>query len=71
MKLFFLGESVPRDDVAAALPDLELDRLEAIGVLEPAGGSVRALLRLVPHKDVLVAYDVGGEPPVGRACSPT
>ena len=67
MKLFFLGESVPRDDVAAALPDLELDRLEAIGVLEPAGGSVRALLRLVPHKDVLVPYDVGGEPPAGSS----
>ena len=36
-------------------------------MLEPAGGSVRALLRLVPHKDVLVAYDVGGEPPAGSS----
>jgi methylase of polypeptide subunit release factors len=57
IKLFFLGGSVEAAEARAALPGLELARLEEIGVLEEVRRGVRALLRLVPHRDVLVACD--------------
>jgi hypothetical protein len=65
IKLFFLGNSLAWQEAAAALPGLDPDRLEASGVLEAAGDYVRARVRLVPHKDVLVAYEAGAEPPEG------
>ena len=59
IRLFFLGDQVSWQDAAAALPGLDPDRLVAAGVLEAPGEDVRATVRLVPHKDVLVAYEPG------------
>jgi hypothetical protein len=67
IRLFFLGDSMSWQEVATALPGLDPDRLEAIHVLAPAGDGLRAMIRLVPYKDVLVAYEAGGEPPAGSA----
>jgi methylase of polypeptide subunit release factors len=67
IRLFFLGVPQSSQEVAAALPGLDPDRLEAIGVLETVGGDVRALVRLVPYKDVVVAYPAGAEPPADAA----
>jgi hypothetical protein len=65
IRLFFLGVPLEWKEVAASLPGLDPDRLEAVGVLEATGDDVRPLVRLVPHKDVLVVYEAGAEPPEG------
>ena len=65
IRLFFLGDPVSWRDAAAALPGLDPDRLVAAGVLEAPDDDVRATVRLVPHKEVLVAYEPGDEPPEG------
>ncbi len=65
IRLFFLGDQVSWQDAAAALPGLDPDRLVAAGVLEAPGDDVRATVRLVPHKEVLVAYEPNDEPPEG------
>jgi methylase of polypeptide subunit release factors len=62
IRLFFLSAPVARGVAAAALPELDLERLQSMQVLEPEGDDVRALLRLVPHKDVLVACDRYADP---------
>jgi Methyltransferase small domain len=67
IRLFFLGDSMSWQEAATALPGLDPDRLEAIHVLAPAGDELRATVRIVPHRDVLVAYESGGEPPGGSA----
>jgi methylase of polypeptide subunit release factors len=65
IKLFFLGMPVSWQEAATALPGLDPDRLEATRVLEAVGDDLRARVRLVPHKDVLVAYEAGAGPPEG------
>jgi Methyltransferase small domain len=65
IRLFFLGAPLTWQEAATALPGLDPDRLEAIHVLEPAGDGLRATLRLVPYKDVLVPYPAGDEPREG------
>jgi methylase of polypeptide subunit release factors len=65
IRLFFLGRPLSWQDAATALPGLDPDRLVAAGVLEPAGDNLKATVRLVPEKDVLVAYAPGAGPPEG------
>jgi len=65
IKLFFLGARLPWREVAAALPGLDPDRLVSAGVLEAVEEDVRATVRLIPHRDVVVVYEPGAEPPVG------
>jgi hypothetical protein len=65
IELFFLGASVSREEGATALPELELARLEEIGVLRAQEDGYRSTLRLVPHREVVVAYEAGAEPPPG------
>jgi hypothetical protein len=65
VKLFFLGMSMPWQEAAEALPGLDPDRLEAIGVLESEETAVRARVRLVPTRDILVPYPAGGAPSPG------
>ena len=65
IKLFFLGVPLSWQDAATALPGLDPDRLAAIHLLEPAGDNFRSTVRLVPYKDVLVAYPTGDGPPPG------
>jgi len=65
IELFFLGASISREEGATALPELELARLEEIGVLRAQEDGYRSTLRLVPHREVVVAYEAGAEPPPG------
>ena len=65
IRLFFLGDRLSWQQAATALPGLDPDRLVAAGILEAVGDDVRATVRLVPHKDVLVVYEPGAEPPEG------
>jgi hypothetical protein len=65
IRLFFLGAPISWQAVAEALPGLDPDRLVAAGVLEPAGEDLRATIRLVPEKEVLVAYEQGARPAEG------
>ena len=67
LRLFYLGTRQSWQDTAAALPGLDPDRLVANGVLEAVGDDVRASVRLIPLKDVLVAYETGAEPPPGSS----
>jgi hypothetical protein len=65
IRLFYLGMPHSWQDAAEGLPGLDPDRLVETGVLEAVGEDMRAKIRLVPHKDVLVAYERGGEPMQG------
>ena len=47
--LLLLGDDVPADDVA--------DILVEAGLAERRGGSLRGLVRVVPHDDLLIASD--------------
>jgi hypothetical protein len=67
IRLFYLGTPQSWQETAAALPGLDPDRLITSGVLEAVGDDVRASVRLIPHKDVLVAYEPGAEPPQGSS----
>ena len=62
IRLFFLGGPMSWQAAAEALPGLDPDRLVAAGVLEAAGEDLKAKVRLVPEKDVLVAYELGTGP---------
>jgi SAM-dependent methyltransferase len=57
IKLFLLDVSVPRAEVERALAPLEAARLEAIGVLAPAEGGLRATVNLFPTGDLVIASD--------------
>lgn len=65
IRLFLVGTPLSWQEVAKALPGLDPDRLVAAGVLEPAGEDLKATVRLVPAKDVLVVHEPGAEPPPG------
>jgi methylase of polypeptide subunit release factors len=56
--LFALDEPVPAVEANRALAPLTFERLQTIGLLEPAGGLVRAQVRLLPHNDLLLVSDL-------------
>ena len=51
VRLFLLGAEVPREDLHQVFSTVPLDALVAGGVLEPADGTVRAVLDIRPHSD--------------------
>jgi methylase of polypeptide subunit release factors len=55
IRIFFLGLSVPEDEIERALHPLSLAELEELGVVERTGDRARATVRLVPHMDLLLA----------------
>jgi SAM-dependent methyltransferase len=57
VKLLVLDAAVPLGDARRAFAPLTLERLEELGVLESGGGEVRAVVRIVPHNDLLIASD--------------
>jgi len=65
IRLFFLGAPMSWQCAAEALPGLDPDRLVAAGVLTAVGDDLKATVRLVPEKDVLVAHEPGARPPAG------
>jgi hypothetical protein len=58
VKLLVLDVSVPVDDARHAFAPMPLERLEALGILQTGGGEARALVRLVPHDELLIASDL-------------
>jgi len=59
VRLFFLGVPVAAEAAEAALAPLPLDRVEALGLVEPSGGGVGATVDLTPTDEFLLAYDHG------------
>lgn len=59
IRLFRLGDVLPRDDVREALPGVDLDELAAHGLLVADGDGWRAPVRLDLLGDVLVVCDRG------------
>ena len=57
IRLFVLDAPVSASEARRALSPLPLAHLERLGLLERGGQQVRALTRIVPHDDVLVASD--------------
>lgn len=56
LRLFLGGETVPSDEVEAAL-GADLDAFAALDLLHEAGGGIAARVELVPHDDLVVASD--------------
>jgi hypothetical protein len=65
VRLFYLGEPVSAESAGSALQGLEFERLQEMGVLAATDGDIRAELGLVPHRDILVAYERGAAPREG------
>jgi len=57
IKLFVLDTEVPAEAARRALAPLSLERLEQTGLLSRSGGEVQALVRIVPHDELLIASD--------------
>jgi methylase of polypeptide subunit release factors len=57
VRLFVLELPVAAADVEAALAPLGLDRLERMGLVETDGTTAHALVRIVPHDELLIASD--------------
>jgi methylase of polypeptide subunit release factors len=49
---------VPEDEVRGALAGVELERLEAVGLVRREGVEVQSAVRLVPHEDLVYACDL-------------
>src|SRR6266536_670574 len=56
VELFVLGSAVPRTRADEHLTPLRLDVFAELGLLE-VGHDVKALVRLVPHDELLIASD--------------
>ena len=57
IELFLLGVSVDARDAAAALAPLELERVEAMGLLTVTDDRVQPAVEIVPTNELLVACD--------------
>lgn len=66
VRLFLLGDSMRRVDVTAALGDSLVERLLHVGVLSRTADDLRAMARIAPYRDLLLASDrrpdAGGQP---------
>jgi methylase of polypeptide subunit release factors len=57
LRLFFMFEECPADDVAAALHPLTADELMAVGILRPEGDLVSACVRIQPFQHLLFLFE--------------
>ncbi len=57
VRLFWLGRAVPEAALHEKLPDLNVEELHAIGLLDRRNGVVQANARLGPYHELLVASD--------------
>ena len=60
-RLFLLGAVVDGARVDDALPTVGVEALQRLGLVEREHRQVRALVRLVPHGDYVIASDAGRE----------
>src|SRR6266542_1033450 len=56
-RLFVLDVPVTTAEAAEAVAPLPLERLSSLGLVETHGDEVTALIRIVPHDDLLIASD--------------
>ncbi len=68
VRLFRLGQDVPKPTVLEMLPEFDIDTLTAIGLLSCQDGMVRPNAKLTPYHDLLLASDFG--PEIHRKMSP-
>jgi methylase of polypeptide subunit release factors len=61
VRLFWLGQSVPEPVARKSLPGLDIEELEAIGLLNHQDGKIRSNVRLAPYHDLMLASDFGPE----------
>jgi methylase of polypeptide subunit release factors len=61
VRLFWLGQSVLESVVHKSLSGLDIEGLEAIGLLSRRNGKIRSVARLAPYHDLLLASDFGPE----------
>ena len=57
VRLFWLGRAVSESVLREQLPRLDLEELEAIGMLSRRDGAVRANAKLAPYHELLMASD--------------
>ena len=57
VRLFVLELPVPIDEAKRALASVGLERMEAFGLVRSDGTEVTALVRIVPHDEILIASD--------------
>ncbi len=57
IRLFFMGEPVEAEAVSHALAPVPLEMWAAAGFLEIRGGFATALVMLLPHSNLLLAFD--------------
>ncbi|MBN2592653.1 MAG: methyltransferase [Sedimentisphaerales bacterium] len=61
VRLFWLGLSVPESIARKSLSGLDIEDLEAIGLLNRHNGKIRSVARLAPYHDLMLASDFGPE----------
>ncbi|MCJ7728722.1 MAG: class I SAM-dependent methyltransferase [Sedimentisphaerales bacterium] len=61
VRLFWLGQSVPEPVARKSLPGLDIEELEAIGLLDRRDGKIWSNVRLAPYHDLMLASDFGPE----------
>jgi methylase of polypeptide subunit release factors len=75
IRLFFLGVPVAEGEIDAVLAPLTASELEELGVIERAYRRARAVVRLVPHMELLLAgsrySDEGGGTPADYVATVT
>jgi hypothetical protein len=59
--LFVLGTPLESAAIRRAFAPLSLERLEALGLVVVKGAFARPSVRLVPHDDLLIVSDAGGD----------
>ena len=58
IRLFLLNAPLTLEEAQAALAPVSIADLEHVGILGEEGSAVRSLLRMVPYRGMLFAYDV-------------
>jgi hypothetical protein len=57
VKLLVLDATVPIDAARRSFAPLPLEQVEALGIVATGGGEARALVRIVPHDELLIVSD--------------
>jgi len=61
VRLFWLGQLVPEPVARKSLSGLDIEELEAIGLLNRQNGKIQSVARLAPYHDLMLASDFGPE----------
>jgi SAM-dependent methyltransferase len=59
VRLFWLGRTVGESGLRRMVPDIDIEQLQDVGLLQRQDGTVRSNAKLVPYHDFLLASDFG------------